>query len=227
MVSEQLRLRQVRRVQVLRSMGQEVEACVITTLKSDPAHTSRSIVRTSHEKDSVNAQKPVGLKHLPSLVQEDFRLLRGGAAARTLGGLSAEEDLALGEEEANECGERRDTGCRPEQAAPARRGFGDKGEVDDRREQVPDGISLLKNTGREATDFDGQILEGGRGGKAPDTAHRDTEERTDGEEGVESFDESGAKFEDRDHEQVDDERPFAAKAVGDDTKDDLWQAKRE
>ena len=54
----------------------------------------------------------------------------------------------------------------------------------------------------------------------------DDEERADGEECLEGLDEARAELEDRDQEQVTDERPFAAVPVRDDTEDDLCASHR-
>ena len=177
--------------------------------------------RTGHEQDGVDAEEPVLLEHLAGLVQEDPGLVLPLRAASGSLGLGTKEDLALREERAEDTREGRDAGGAPEEGTPGLLGLGDKVEVDDGGDEVADGVALLEDARRETTRLDGQVFESGGGGQAPDTTHGDTKEGADGEELLEGLDEARAELGDADEEEVDDERPFAAVAIGDDTENDL------
>lgn len=179
------------------------------------------IKRTSHEQHGIDAEQPVPLEHLASLMEENLGLVLRGFAALALGSLSTKEDFALWQKQSYKRREGREASGSPEERAPCLRGVGDEREVDDGCEEVADGIALLENAGSESTDLDGQVLKRGGGGKAPDSTHGDTKEGTDAEECREGSDEAGAEFEDSDEEEVCDEWPFAAETVRDDAKDDL------
>ena len=162
------------------------------------------------------------LKHLTGLVQEDLGLVRGGVAAGEGLSSSTNEELTLWEEGADDSREGRDTSGAPEERAPANRDLWDEVEVDDGGDEVANGITLLENTGRETARLYRQVFKRGRGGQTPDTAHSDTEERTNGKELLEGLDETRAKLDGGDDDEVEDEGPFTPVAIGDDAKDDLW-----
>ena len=134
--------------------------------------------------------------------------------------LSTEEDFTLWEKSSNETGESGNTRASPEERAPS--GVGDEVQVDEGGDEVADSVSLLHHTAGNTTGLDGKVLEGSGGGETPDTSHADTEETSESKELGEGLDETGAEGEDRDKEEVSDQRPFSAVAIGEETKDDLW-----
>jgi hypothetical protein len=112
---------EVGRVQVLRAVREEVEACGDENYQRS-VRAVKPKTRTGHEKDRVNAKKPVRLEHLLRLVQENLRLVRPRPSTRldteALRLTRVQEEGALGRERANECGERADARGRPEERAP-------------------------------------------------------------------------------------------------------------
>lgn len=166
----------------------------------------------------------MALQHFLGLVEEDARLVRRRLAPCALGLLGADEDLALGQEEADECRERGEASRTPEERAPGRRRLRHERQVNDGGEQIADGIALLEDARREATDLDGQVFERSGCCETPDTTHRNTEEGAEGEELLESLDKARAELKDGDQDQVGDEWPFATVPVRDDTEDDLYRA---
>jgi len=80
---------------------------------------------------------------------------------------------------------------------------------------------LLQEPRCDSACFNGEVFEGGGGGKTPDSTHADTEERAQGEELVEILYETCTELEDADEDEVEDERPFTAVAIRYDAKYDL------
>jgi hypothetical protein len=109
-------------------------------------------------------------------------------------------------EEGNKKG---DSGSRPEQTPPWCRGLWNERQIDDCREKVSDGISLLKDATGKAAYFYGQIFECGGGGQSPYSIDSNTEQRSQGEKLLKSLDEGCTKLENgydnaqRDWEEVD------------------------
>lgn len=60
-------------------------------------------------------------------------------------------------------------GAEPEEAAPAVRGCGYEGPVEDGGEEVADGVALLEEAREDSAGFVGEIFEGSGGGGAEET----------------------------------------------------------
>ena len=171
------------------------------------------MARTGHEQHGVDAQKPVPLEHLPSLMEEDLGLVLRRVPTRERRLLRADEDLALGQEQPHKRRERGDAGRAPEERAPCRRRLRNEVQVDHCFEQLADRVALLEDTRGETTDFYGQVFERGGCSKTPDTAHSDTEERADGKELLEGLDKAGSELKGTTEEEVGDERPPTVDSV--------------
>jgi len=95
---EALGLLKVGRIQILRPVREEVEA--------------------GHQKDGVDAQKPVVLDHRTGLADEHASLLSSTRASLALQRFCANEDFTLRHEGPNNCGKGGYSRRRPEERAP-------------------------------------------------------------------------------------------------------------
>lgn len=153
------------------------------------------------------------LQHLPGLMNEHLRLLPSRRSSLPLNLPRLQEDLALGYERPDERSECAYPASTPEKTPPRRRRLRYQRQTDNGGEEVANSVTLLKDTGGETTRFDREVLQSGGCRKAPDPAHGDTEEGANGEEGTEGVHEARAEFEDGDHEQVENQWPFASETV--------------
>jgi hypothetical protein len=90
--------------------------------KGKKTHILRSVgeeVETGHEADGENAELPVELESTSDLAHELLGLLAGrhGASTRLFSGATVDEELRLGEAEADEGGEEGGGGTEPEEDA--------------------------------------------------------------------------------------------------------------
>ena len=94
--------------------------------------------------------------------------------------LGLQELLALGEQESRETDGDGETGGNPEDGLPGLSGTADS-EVGAGSEHVAERVTLLKDTGHQTTGVDWAVFEGHGDGVTVDSAHEETEERTDSE----------------------------------------------
>jgi hypothetical protein len=152
---------EVRRVQVLRPMREEVESWAADACQpSHPVNAVRATrSRTSHQKHSVDTQKPVLLEHRTSLLDETTGLFSSRSAVLTLQCFSANEDFALWHKGPNEGGKNGYARRGPKESAPRGGGVGNEAKVYYRCNEVSEGVSLLEDTRRKTTGFDGEVFE--------------------------------------------------------------------
>lgn len=86
-------------------------------------------------------------------------------------------------------------------------------EVDDSREEIPNGIPLLKHATRQAANLDREVLHCRRRSQTPDSPHADTKQRPSGQELFKSLSKSGAELKDADEEEIGDQGPFSTVSV--------------
>jgi len=117
---------EVRWVQVLRPMREEVEPwAAVASQPSHPVKTVRATrPRTSHQKYSVDTQKPVLLEHRPSLLDKQTGLFSSRRALLTLQSFSANKDFTLWHKGPNESGKGRYARGGPKESAPRGGGVG-------------------------------------------------------------------------------------------------------
>lgn len=97
----------------------------------------------------------------------------------------------------------------------------DQCQINDGGDKVANSVSLLQDTTGKSTGFDWQVLKCSGRCEAPDSTHSDAEEGAKSEELLEGLHEAGSEFEDGDEDEIEYERPFPAKTVGENTKQDL------
>lgn len=152
---------EVRWVQVLRPMREEVESCAADV--SQPSHPVNAVratrSRTSHQKHSVDTQKPVLLEHRTSLLDEPTGLFSSRSAVLTLQSFSANEDFTLWHKGPNEGGKGGYARRGPKESAPRGGGVGNEAKVYYRCNEISEGVSLLEDTRCKTTRFDGEVFE--------------------------------------------------------------------
>src|SRR6267154_4036132 len=142
-------------------MREEVEPWAAgTSQPSYPVNAVRAArSRTSHQKHSVDTQKPVLLEHRTGLLHEQTGLCSSRGALLTLQSFSANEDFTLWHKGPNEGGKRGYTRRGPKESAPRGGGVGNEAKVYYGCNEVSEGVSLLEDTRSKTTRFDREIFE--------------------------------------------------------------------
>ena len=85
--------------------------------------------------------------------------------------------------------------------------------VDQRRQQIPDGVALLQNSGEQSAGLRGQRFHRERCAQAPFPAHADAEEGAQDQENGKVRSERGQQFHDRVENDIDHQGNAAAELV--------------
>lgn len=143
---ETLRLLDVRRVDVLRTVREEAAQGKVerVSLRRSRADRDSDVLESSHQANREDSPDPVKLECAPGLLHEDLALLRraDGDAALLLGRAAVDEDLRLGEDDPEQSG--KSAYCRGEiEEDPPVAGPGNLSEIDAGGEEVADRVTLL------------------------------------------------------------------------------------
>lgn len=81
------------------------------------------------------------------------------------------------------------------------------------RDEISEGVSLLKDTGSETARFDWEIFECRGCGETPNATHGNTEEGAQCEELTKGIREPSTELENGTEKEVDHKRPFPSEAI--------------
>ena len=173
-------------------------------------------VEASHEENQVYQQQPMTFQRhfafsnerppdISTLVPDELTLL---------------ERIGFWQTETEDDEQNRRAGTEPIQRTPAVRRSIDKTPRKCCRQKVPKSVSLLQHTRNNTTCRMRAVLQSRRGGITIQTTHRDTEQRSTGQELLVGLAEARAELQRDEEDVVHYERPFPSVAIGGHTEDD-------